>query len=136
MLRLAGGDDALIAGVREASRSVTAQLAVQTSPGAEVFLNGTLQGNADPQGTFTVRAKPGAYALKVSLKGKLDFERTVTLTPPQPTKVEARLESPPPEVRVNPKDGPEVRLDSPGTFMMAARRGTTSAATMKGRRTK
>jgi formylglycine-generating enzyme required for sulfatase activity len=123
MLRLAGGDDALIAGVREASRSVTAQLAVQTSPGAEVFLNGTLQGNADPQGTFTVRAKPGAYALKVSLKGKLDFERTVTLTPPQPTKVEARLESPPPEVRVNPKDGLKYVWIPPGTFMMGCSPG-------------
>jgi formylglycine-generating enzyme required for sulfatase activity len=113
----------LIAGVREASRSVTAQLAVQTSPGAEVFLNGTLQGNADAQGTFTVRAKPGACALKVSLKGKLDFERTVTLTPPQPTKVEARLESPPQEVRLNPKDGLKYVWIPPGTFMMGCSPG-------------
>jgi hypothetical protein len=38
-LRLAGGDDTLIGALREASKAVTAELVVATSPDAEVYLD-------------------------------------------------------------------------------------------------
>ena len=125
-LRLAGGDDALIAAVREASRAVTAELVVATSPRAEVYLDGATQGRADAQGQLSTKAKPGTHALKVSLEGKKDFEQSVTLTPPQATRIEARLEDIGPstgQVRVNPKDGFKYVWIAPGTFTMGCSPG-------------
>jgi hypothetical protein len=91
-LRLAGGDDALIGALRAASSKVTAELAVATSPGAAVYLDGQLQGHADEKGELRAKSKPGLHGLKVSLKGMQDFEQTVTLTPPRRTRVDARLD--------------------------------------------
>jgi formylglycine-generating enzyme required for sulfatase activity len=111
-LRLAGADDTLIAAVREAGKAVTAELLVVTSPDAEVYLDGTLQGRADAQGQLALKAKPGAHALKVSLKGKKDFEQGVTLAARQATKTEAGLEDLPGSIRVQTSAGAEVSLDN------------------------
>jgi hypothetical protein len=48
-LRLAGADESVIAAVREASKAVTGELRVTTSPGAQVFLDGAPQGQADDE---------------------------------------------------------------------------------------
>ncbi len=127
-LRVAGGDDALIAALRQASAAVTAELVVSTSPNAQVFLDGELQGHANAQGDLTIKSKPGAHALKVTLAGKNDFEQSVTLAAQQATKIQARLEdivSPPPPgtVRENPKDGLKYVWIPPGTFMMGCSPG-------------
>ncbi len=122
-LRLAGGGDTLVAAVREASKAVTGELLVVTSPDAEVYLDGALQGRAGAQGELAMKAKPGAHALKVTLKGKKDFEQNVTLTAPQATKVEARLENLPPKVRENPKDGLKYVWIPAGTFQMGCSPG-------------
>jgi hypothetical protein len=90
-LRVAGADETLIRVLREANAATPAELLLQTSPYAEVFLDGKLQGQAHGQGGLAIRTKPGAHALKVSLKGKKDFERVITLLPQQATRVEARL---------------------------------------------
>jgi formylglycine-generating enzyme required for sulfatase activity len=130
-LRLAGADDTLIAAVREASKAVTTELVVTTSPDAEVYLDGALHGRAEPQGQLAVKAKPGAHALKVSLKGKKDFEQSVTLAPRQTTKIEARLEDlgpSPRQVRENPKDGLKYVWIPPGTFMMGCSPGDNECA--------
>jgi hypothetical protein len=94
-LRLAGGGDALIGALREASSKVTAELVVNTSPGAAVYLDGQFQGHVSEKGELEAKLKPGPHALKVSLKGRLDFEQTVTITPPQRTTVGARLDPDP-----------------------------------------
>jgi formylglycine-generating enzyme required for sulfatase activity len=125
-LRLAGADDTLIAAVREASAAATGELTVATSPDSEVYLDGELQGRANAQGEFTLQAKPGAHMLKVSLKGKKDFEQSVTLAAPQSTKVQVRLVDigpSPGTVRENVKDGLKYVWIPPGTFMMGCSPG-------------
>jgi formylglycine-generating enzyme required for sulfatase activity len=125
-LRLAGADDTLIAALREASKAVTGELVVVTSPDAEVYLDGELQGRAGAQGELMIKTSPGAHALKVSLKGKKDFQQSVTLTARQATKIGARLEDvgpAPGQVRVNPKDGLKYAWIPPGTFMMGCSPG-------------
>jgi formylglycine-generating enzyme required for sulfatase activity len=127
-LRVAGGDDALIAALREAGAAVAGELAVTTSPSAEVYLDGDLQGKADAQGAFGVKAQRGPHALKVSLKGKKDFEQSITLTAQQATKVTAQLEDLPPaagEVREDPRDGLKYVWIPAGTFMMGCSPGDT-----------
>jgi formylglycine-generating enzyme required for sulfatase activity len=110
-LRLAGGEDTLIAALREASQAVRAELLVATSPDAEVYLDGALNGRADAQGQFAVKATPGAHALKVSLKGKKDFEQSVTLAARQMTRVEAVLVDAPGSIRVRTLAGASIFLD-------------------------
>jgi formylglycine-generating enzyme required for sulfatase activity len=125
-LRVAGGDDELIAALREASAAVKGELVVVTSPNAEVYLEGEFRGKAGAQGEFTVKAKPGAHALKVSLKGKKEFEQSFTLAAGQVTKIEARLEDVGPlpgQARENPKDALKYVWVPPGTFMMGCSPG-------------
>ena len=110
-LRLAGADDALIAAVREASKAVTAELVVATSPEAEVYLDGELKGHADTQGQLTFKSTPGAHAVKVSLEGKKDFEQSVTLAARQTTKIEAQLADLAGGLRVQTSPGAQIALD-------------------------
>ena len=51
MLRLAGANDMLISAVREANAAATAQLVVETSPNAEVYLDNEIQGRGRPRRT-------------------------------------------------------------------------------------
>jgi hypothetical protein len=90
-LRVVGAEDTLIAAVREASAAVLGELVITTSPSAEVYLDGALQGRANAQGELTIKAKLGGHALKVTLAGKKNFEQNVTLAARQATQVEARL---------------------------------------------
>jgi len=125
-LRLAGGDDTLIAAVREASAALRAQLVVTTSADAAVYLDGESKGRANPQGVAQVMSTPGVHALKVSLKGKKDFEQDVTLTAGQATTIAARLEDiglAPRQARENSKDGLRYVWIPPGTFMMGCSPG-------------
>jgi formylglycine-generating enzyme required for sulfatase activity len=81
---------------------------------------------AGDQGELAVKTKPGAQALKVSLKGKKDFEQGVTLTAPQTSGTEARLEDIGPtlgQVRENSKDGLKYVWIPSGTFMMGCSPG-------------
>jgi len=120
-LRLAGADDTLIAAVREASKTLTAELVVTTSPNAEVYLDGELQGRANAQGELALKAKLGTHALKVTLAGKKDFEQSVTLASVQAAKIEARLVDAPGSIRVQTLAGALVTLDT-------ASRGRTDAS--------
>ncbi len=120
-LQLAGADDTVIAALREASPRVISYLVVTTSPNAAVFLDEELQGQANTQGRLFIKARPGAHALKVTLKGKKDFQQSVTLAGVEATKIAARLEDAAPSlgtVRENKKDGLKYVWVPPGTFMM------------------
>jgi hypothetical protein len=96
-LKAVGASEAFLAALRAAkpsepaSATGTVELIVETSPNAEVFLDGISQGHADGEGGLNMRAKPGVHALKVLLKGKKDFEQSITLAPLQVTRIEARL---------------------------------------------
>jgi formylglycine-generating enzyme required for sulfatase activity len=124
-LRLAGAEDTLIAALREASAAATAQLVVETSPNAEVYLDSELQGHADAQGELTMKAKLGAHTLKVTLAGKKDFEQSVTLASVQATRVEAQLAEllVAGTVRENLKDRLKYVWIPAGTFVMGCSPG-------------
>ncbi|MFZ0963791.1 MAG: SUMF1/EgtB/PvdO family nonheme iron enzyme [Terriglobia bacterium] len=120
-LRVAGADDALITVLREASAAVTAELTVTTSPNAEVYLDGKLQGHADAQGELTLKSKPGAHQIKVLLAGKKDFEQNLALAARQTTRIEARLGDVPGSIRLRTLAGASISLDG-------ASRGSTDAS--------
>ena len=134
-LRVAGADDTLIAGLREASTRARADLLVITSPDAEVLLDKESRGHANSQGELATKAKLGVHTLKVSLAGKKDFVQSITLAGQQTTRVEARLEDIGPttgHVRENPdrflkrensKDGLKPVWIPPGTFVMGCSPG-------------
>ncbi len=110
-LRLAGADDTLIIVLREASKAVTAELVVTTSPNAEAYLDGEFQGLANAQGELTIKSKLGAHALKVTLAGKKDFERSLALAGRQATQIEARLVDAPGSIRLRTLAGASISLD-------------------------
>jgi formylglycine-generating enzyme required for sulfatase activity len=110
-LRLAGAEETLITALREASKAAVGELAVTTSPDAELLLDGAPQGRADAHGELVVKAGPGAHALKVSLAGKKDFEQSVTVVARQSTKVDVPLADMAGSIRVQTSAGAEVFLD-------------------------
>lgn len=114
-LRLAGGDDALVAAVRAAAESDAAQLELSTAANAEVDLDGQLLGHANSQGELSVKSVVGTHALKVSLAGKKDFQQSIVLTAKQTTKVQAPLEdsAPAPSAVVVPYAYPGAVRSSP-----------------------
>ena len=65
-LRVAGADETLIAALHAAGESVTAEVTVLTSPNAEVYLDGELQGRANAQGGLAMKVK--LYHFKHHLK--------------------------------------------------------------------
>jgi formylglycine-generating enzyme required for sulfatase activity len=119
-LRVAGADDTLIAALREASAVVVATVVIATHADAEVYVDGELKGRANPQGALTLKANPGVHALKISIKGKKDYEQQVTLAAGQTATVPATLVDLPGSIRVQAPAGAEVFLDN-------ARQGTTDA---------
>jgi hypothetical protein len=121
MLRLAGADDALLRAVREAGAAASGNLAVVTSPNAGVYLDGELQGWANAQGALAFKAKLGTHVLKVSLKGKKDFQQNVTVAQVQGTPIMAQLVDAPGSIRLRTLTGASIFLD--GTS-----RGTAGAS--------
>jgi formylglycine-generating enzyme required for sulfatase activity len=121
MLRLAGANDTVLAAVREAGAAATAPLVVETSPNAEVFLDGELQGQANAQGELTMKAKLGAHALKVSLVGKKDFQQSITVVGGQATQIRAQLVDAPGSIRLRTLAGARISLDG-------ASRGSANAS--------
>jgi formylglycine-generating enzyme required for sulfatase activity len=125
-LRLAGADDTLIAALRTAGEAVTAQLEIETSPSAAVYLDGQLAGRAGADGRFAWKAKASTHALRVSLAGKQDFEQSLTLIAGQVNKSAAALaevEPAPGTVKTNPKDGLKYVWIPPGSFQMGCSPG-------------
>jgi formylglycine-generating enzyme required for sulfatase activity len=92
--------------------AVIVDVVVETSPSAEVYLDGELQGRANAQGELTVKARLGPHAVKVSLKGKKDFERSLTLKDAEATEVEARLVDAAGSIRVRTMAGATIWLDN------------------------
>jgi formylglycine-generating enzyme required for sulfatase activity len=69
-----------------------AQIIVETSPNAEVYLDDQFVGWASPQGRLVIGSpKPGERALRVSLAGKRDYEMKVTVIAGQVANVVASL---------------------------------------------
>ncbi len=118
MLRLAGADNTLLGAVREASAAATAKLAVVTSPEAGVYLDGEFQGRTDARGELEIKSRLGTHALKISLKGKKNFEQSVTIPGGQATQISAQLMDAPGSIRLQ-------TLAGASTFLDGVNRGST-----------
>jgi formylglycine-generating enzyme required for sulfatase activity len=110
-LRKAGATDLFIAALRDAS-AMTAGILVETSPNAQVFVDGKLQGQADAQGVLALRAKLGTHTVKVSLAGKQDFQQTVNLEAKHSAHVMATLADLAGSVRVQAPSGASIWFDN------------------------
>jgi hypothetical protein len=111
-LRVAGADDEVIAAVRAASAAVVADLFVETSPHAAVYLDDRLEGQADDQGGLTVgKVKMGAHVLKVVLAGKREFLQNVSVTKAGRNDLPAPLVDLPGRIVVASSTGAQFLLD-------------------------
>jgi formylglycine-generating enzyme required for sulfatase activity len=89
-----------------------AQIVIQTSPNAEVYLDDVRKGQASPQGRLVIdNAAPGDHDLRISLAGKRNHEQKVTVVAGQVTKVTAVLADLAGTVVVQTSPGAEVFLD-------------------------
>jgi formylglycine-generating enzyme required for sulfatase activity len=109
--RQARADDTLIAALGGASHAAMGELVVTTSPHAEIYLDGELQGRANAQGELSMKARLGVHALKVTLAGKKDFARSVTLSSGQAAKIEVKLVDAPGSIRLRTLVGASISLD-------------------------
>ncbi|MBI4164434.1 MAG: formylglycine-generating enzyme family protein [Acidobacteria bacterium] len=105
--------------------SAVGEIWVETTPGAEVWLDNKLQGRTDAQGRMTIRdVLRGEHRIRASLVGYVGQPQSVTVSPKQATKVAALLERPTPGMAtVNDKDGLKYVWIPPGSFMMGCSRG-------------
>ena len=88
-----------------------AQIVVQTSPNAQVYLDDTFKGQVGRKGRLVIEdPKPGDHALRVSLPGKKDYEHGVTVAAGQVATITATLadaEQPAPAAPVEkPRESP------------------------------
>ena len=103
-----------------------AQIVVETSPNAEVYLDDQYTGRASSEGRLVIgNPKPGEHNLRVSLAGKRDFQRKMTVVAGKEAKIVAALADLPTagSVRENSKDGLKYVWIPPGTFMMGCSPG-------------
>ena len=109
-----------------------AQIIIETSPNAEVYLDDQFVGRASPQGRLVIaNPKAGDHGLRVSLTGKRDYEAKVTVVAGQETRIEATLEELAPAagaVKENPKDGLKYVWIPPGSFMMGCSPGDSECS--------
>jgi formylglycine-generating enzyme required for sulfatase activity len=111
-LRQAGATDELISTLREVAPK-PAQIVVQTSPGAQIYLDDTFKGQASSEGRLVMaNAAAGEHTLRVSLAGKKDYEKPVTVVAGQVTNIQATLADLAGSIRVQSTAGAEVFLDS------------------------
>ena len=90
-LHVAGADESLLAALRAQGKAIAAQVEIETSPHAAVYLDGQLAGQAGDDGRFAVKSKPGAHSLRVRLAGKEDYQQSLTLVAGQNTRIDATL---------------------------------------------
>jgi formylglycine-generating enzyme required for sulfatase activity len=89
-----------------------ATVVVETSPGAQVYLDDTFKGEASPQGRLIIEnPKPGDHSLRVTLAGKKNYEQQVTVVAGQTANVQATLAELPGSLRVHTSPSAEVFLD-------------------------
>jgi len=103
-----------------------AQIVVETSPNAEVYLDDQYTGRASSEGRLVIgNPKPGEHNLRVTLAGKRDFQRKMTVVAGKEAKIVAALADLPTagSVRENSKDGLKYVWIPPGTFMMGCSPG-------------
>lgn len=106
------------------------QVVIQTSPGAEAYLDDRFVGRASPEGRLLIgNLKPGTHKLRVSLAGEKEFEQNVEVVAGETAQVTATFAALAPAgpgpgtSRVNSKDGLKYAWMPPGTFQMGCSPG-------------
>jgi hypothetical protein len=90
-----------------------AQIVVETSPNAEVYLDDQYTGRASPEGRLVIgNPKPGEHNLRVSFAAKRDFQRKITVVAAKEVKIVATLADLPGSILVRTTLGAEVSLDN------------------------
>jgi formylglycine-generating enzyme required for sulfatase activity len=90
-----------------------AQIVVETSPNAEVYLDDQYTGRASPGGRLVIRnPKPGEHNLRVSFAGKRDFQQKITVVAGKEVKIAATLADLPGSILVRTTAGAAVSLDN------------------------
>jgi formylglycine-generating enzyme required for sulfatase activity len=90
-----------------------AQIVVQTSPNAEVYLDDEYRGRASPEGRLVIaNPKPGKHNLRLSLPGKKDFQQKITVVAGKELRVAATLTDLPGSILVTTAPGAEVSVDN------------------------
>jgi len=90
-----------------------AQIVVETSPNAEVYLDDQYTGRASPEGRLVIgNPKPGEHNLRVSLTGKRDFQERITVVAGKEVRIEATLADLPGSILVRTTLGAAVFLDN------------------------
>jgi formylglycine-generating enzyme required for sulfatase activity len=116
-----------------------AQIIIETSPNAQVYLDEALKGKTDAHGLFVIdNPRPGEHELRVFLTAKKDFRQSITIVAGKEVKVAATLVEPPAnlsskparpaaptpgQVRENPKDGLKYVWIPAGSFAMGCSPG-------------
>jgi len=97
----------------KAPASKPAQIVLETSPNAEVYLDDQYTGRASPEGRLVIaNPKPGEHDLRVSLAGKRDFQERITVVAGKEVKIVATLADLPGSILVRTTPGAEVSLDN------------------------
>jgi formylglycine-generating enzyme required for sulfatase activity len=103
-----------------------AQIVVQTSPNAEVYLDDEYRGRASPEGRLVIgNPKLGEHKLRVSLTGKKDFQRKITVVAGRELRIVATLADLPGSILVTTTPGAEVSLDNSSRGVADASGGLT-----------
>ena len=90
-----------------------AQIVLETSPNAEVYLDDQYTGRASPEGRLVIgNPKPGEHNLRVSLAGKREFQRKITVVAGKEVKIVATLADLPGSILVRTTRGAAVSLDN------------------------
>ena len=98
-----------------------ARIVVHSAPGADVFLNDARRGATDANGELVLAdLATGSYALRVSTRGKKDFQEQVEAAAGKDVRVQATLLDQPGRIVVHSIPGAEVALDD-------SRRGSADA---------
>jgi formylglycine-generating enzyme required for sulfatase activity len=103
---------------------VVGEISVETSPGAEVWLDGKSQGRADAGGRLLLRNVPrGEHQLKLALANFPEQTPAISVVAGQAARVTATLELTAGTVKVSSKDGLRYNWIPPGSFTMGCSQG-------------
>jgi WD40 repeat protein len=87
-------------------------LVVQTSPGAQIFLDGTTRGKAGPGGELRLQGiPPGSHDVRVSAEKKQDWKKAVVVNSGKTVTVNATLADSPGKLAIRTTPGAEVVVD-------------------------
>jgi hypothetical protein len=88
------------------------KIVVSSAAGAEIYVDGTSRGETEAGGKLAiVDVTPGSHKVRVTARGKKDFEQSVSVSAGQESQIQAQLQDLPGTIRVRATPGAKVYLD-------------------------